>query len=270
MVRAPAVAGSFYPGEPETLRREVTRLCGAGNGAGEGPAAIALVAPHAGYVYSGRIAAAAYTGARLPDRYVILCPNHTGTGEAVAVMDEGEWQTPLGASPIDTDLARAVIRGCRHARVDARAHRREHALEVQLPFLQVLRPGFRFVPICVGTLHLPVLLDLGRAIAEAVRGAGGPVLTVISTDLSHYIPAPAAGIQDRKAIERLVAVDPEGLHRVVLEEAINMCGVAPAVAGLEAARRLGARAGRLLAYGHSGEASGDFGSVVGYAALLVA
>jgi hypothetical protein len=268
MIRRPAVAGSFYPANPEALRRDLERLTATRPPAAP-DTATALLVPHAGYVYSGRIAAAAYAAARLPRRFVILGPNHTGAGEPIAVMDSGAWRTPLGEAPIDEDLARDVLARCRAAAADAEAHRGEHSLEVQIPFLQHLVAEVRIVPICVGTMRLPVLLDLGRAVAEAVRAAGAGALLVISSDLSHYVPAPVAERQDRQAIDRVLAIDPEGLHRVVLQEDISMCGVAPAVAGLEAARRLGARSGRLVAYGNSGDTNGDYRSVVGYAGVVL-
>jgi len=170
---------------------------------------------------------------------------------------------------IDAPLARAILERCPQARVDGSAHSREHSLEVQLPFLQHLIGEFRFVPICVGTLRLPILLDLGRAVAEAIAAAGDEILLIVSSDMSHYVPATVAARLDRKAIERVLALDPEGLHRVVREEDISMCGVAPAVAGLEAARRIGAREARLVAYSHSGETTRDLRSVVGYAGVAV-
>jgi len=268
MIRRPAVAGRFYPSEPEALRRDLAALT-QGGVAPPGTRGVAVVVPHAGYLYSGRIAAATFISVHLPSRAVILCPNHTGLGESIAVNDEGEWETPLGRVPVDTPLARAILQRCRQARVDAAAHSREHSLEVQLPFLQHLAGLFRFVPICVGTLHLPNLLELGRAVADAVAGDGGEVLLIVSSDMSHYVPAAVAEEQDHKAIERMLAIDPEGLHRVVLREDISMCGVAPAVAGLEAARRLGAEQGHLVAYGHSGETTGDLQSVVGYAGVTI-
>jgi hypothetical protein len=269
MIRRPAVAGSFYPEDPEALRRDLEALTGDRRPAAAA-AATGILVPHAGYVYSGRIAAATYAAVSLPRAFVILGPNHTGAGEPVAVADDGAWRTPLGEAPIDKDLARAVLARCRAAAADPEAHRREHSLEVQIPFLQHLARALRFVPICVGTLRLEVLLDLGRAVAEAVRASETGALLVISSDLSHYLPAGVAESQDRKAIDRILAVDPEGLHRVVQQEGISMCGVAPAVAGLEAARRLGARSGRLVAYGNSGDSSGDYGSVVGYAGVVLA
>ena len=268
MIRRAAVAGQFYPGDRESLQSNLVALTG-GKSPPTEPRGIALLVPHAGYMYSGRVAGETYTAVRLAGRAVVLCPNHTGMGEAIALNDEGYWETPLGQIPIDASLARGVLAACPESRVDGAAHAREHSLEVQLPFLQHLVGNLTFVPICVGTLNLRTLLGLGRAVAEAVGQAGGDVLLIISSDMSHYLPAPLAKIQDHKAIERVVALDPEGLHRVVQEEDISMCGMAPAVAGLEAARRLGAREARLVAYGHSGETTGDLRSVVGYAGVAV-
>ena len=268
MIRKAAVAGQFYPANPETLRSDLIALT-LGKSPPEGPRGVALMVPHAGYMYSGRVAGETYTAARLAKRAVILCPNHTGLGEAIAVNDEGHWETPLGRILIDVPLARAVLAGCREARVDWGAHSREHSLEVQLPFLQHLLGDPTIVPICVGTQNLRALLDLGRAVASAVVQDGGDVMLIISSDMSHYVPATVARKQDHKAFERVVALDPEGLHRVVLEEEISMCGMAPAVAGLEAARRLGAGQARLVAYSHSGETTGDSRSVVGYAGVVV-
>ncbi len=268
MIRKPAVAGSFYPADPETLRAELDGLM-RGRGSSEGPAAIALMVPHAGYMYSGPVAADTYAATRLPRRFVILGPNHTGRGEPIAVMAEGAWAMPFGEAPIDEPLAAAILAGCPDSRRDDVAHQREHSLEVQIPFLQHLVGDFRFVPICVGTQNRRTLLDLGRALAEAIGAAGDRVLILISSDMSHYLPAPVAERQDRKAIDRLLAIDPEGLHEVVVNEEISMCGIAPAVAGLEASRRLGAREARLIRYSNSGERSGNLLSVVGYAGVAI-
>jgi AmmeMemoRadiSam system protein B len=268
MIRRAAVAGQFYPGDRESLQSNLVALTG-GKSPPTEPRGIALLVPHAGYMYSGRVAGQTYTAVRLVGRVVILCPNHTGQGEAIAVNDEGFWETPLGRMAIDTPLARAILAGCPEARIDSTAHAREHSLEVQLPFLQHLLGEVTLVPICVGTLNLRTLLELGRAVASAVQQDGGEILLIVSSDMSHYVPAAFARSQDHKAIERIVALDPEGLHRVVLKEDISMCGMAPAVAGLEAARRLGAAAASLVAYGHSGETTGDLHSVVGYAGVAV-
>lgn len=268
MVRRPAVAGSFYPADPEVLRKDLDALT-AGRRPPDAPRAIALMVPHAGFIYSGRIAGETYTATRLARRVVLLGPNHTGQGEAIAVVEGDAWRLPFGDVPVDGSLAAAILSGCRTARADTLAHRGEHSLEVQIPFLQYLIGGFQFVPICVGTQRLSELLDLGRAVAEAVAAAADEVLLVLSSDMSHYLPAKVGEIQDRRAIERVLAIDPEGLHRIVVEEGITMCGVAPTVVGLEAARRLGAQEARLVAYGNSGDRNGDYQSVVGYAGVAV-
>jgi len=261
------VAGMFYPAGEEPLRSELRALIRGGRP--EAAAPLALIVPHAGYVYSGRIAARTYLSGTLADRIVVLGPNHTGEGEAIAVQAEGAWRTPLGDAPIDAPLAAAVLARVPRARIDALAHRREHSIEVQVPFLQHLHAGFRFVPICVGTHDLQALLDLGRGLAEAIGEANERVLLVLSSDMTHYEPAEEAERRDRIALDRILALDPEGLLRVVRDESISMCGVAPAVAGLEAVRGLGAKSAALVAYGHSGERTGDDSSVVAYAGVAV-
>jgi len=268
MIRRPAVAGQFYPADRDRLRRELGEMIGERRSPSD-PRGMALLAPHAGYIYSGGVAAAVFTAVRLSRRVVILGPNHTGAGESVAIMSEGSWRLPMGDAPIDRPLAGALLKRCSAARVDEEAHRWEHSLEVQVPWLQYLLGDFSFVPVCVGTHHLPTLLDLGRAVAGAVEEVGDETLLVLSSDMSHYLPARKAGELDTIAIERILAIDPEGLHRVVRDNDISMCGMAPAVAGLEAARRLGAKSARLVAYANSGDRSGDYGSVVGYAGIAL-
>ncbi len=268
MRRQPAVAGTFYPAEPDVLTRDLRQLIKQPETV-PGPRALALMVPHAGYIYSGGVAAATYSAAALSRRIVILGPNHTGVGEPIAVFDEGAWDLPLGEVPIDEPLARSLLSHCPAARPDARAHLREHSLEVQVPFLMHMLEKISLVPVCVGTLRLPLLLDLGRALADAIQETDGEVLIVMSSDMSHYIPAAEAEKLDRMALERVLAIDPEGLHRVVVEREISMCGIAPTVAGLEAARRLGAREARLIAYANSGDRSGDYESVVAYAGVAV-
>jgi AmmeMemoRadiSam system protein B len=268
MIRRPAVAGSFYPADPDSLRSAVDSLA-------EGrtpPGSLrprAILVPHAGYVYSGRIAARTYLGVALPGRLIVLGPNHTGRGEPIALQAAGAWSTPFGEAAIDAPLAAAILKRLPEARDDAAAHRLEHSIEVQIPFLQRWARGFRFVPICVGTHRLEALQALGRALADAVSEAGEPILLVLSSDLSHYLPADEAERLDTLALERILAIDPEGLLRTVEENGITMCGMAPVVAGLEAARRLGAASSALLARGHSGETTGDMLSVVGYAGVAV-
>ena len=268
MSRGPAVAGSFYPGDEQTLRTDLEQLTG-GCRPPSAPRGIALMVPHAGYIYSGPVAAATYVSVGLARRAIVLGPNHTGQGEPIALMHRGAWRTPLGEVVLDDELAGGVLSRCKTARIDEIAHRREHSLEVQIPFLQYLLGELRILPICVGTMRLPLLLELGRAIAATVRETDRDVLLVLSSDMSHYLPASVARGDDDKALEPILGLDPERLHRVVVDGGITMCGVAPVVAGLQAARCLGARESRLVAYDHSGTRSGDHDSVVGYAGVAV-
>jgi AmmeMemoRadiSam system protein B len=266
MIREPAVAGTFYPGRPEELRRTLEELT-----AGDPPRwnARGLLVPHAGYVYSGGVAGRTFRAVRLSRRFVILCPNHTGRGTALAIQASGHWRTPLGAIEIDSGLAADLMDRLPDLRDDPRAHAGEHALEVELPFLQHLAAPFRFVPICVGTQDPDRLLRLGDAIAEAAGEAPEPVQVVISSDMSHYIPAERARERDMRAVAEIERMDPLGLHRVVHGEGITMCGVAPAVAGIQAARGMGAGGARLISYANSGDVSGDHDQVVGYAGVVL-
>src|SRR5262245_42792957 len=238
MMRQPAVAGHFYPAEPALLREEVGRLLGRADpqtGGGAVRQALALLVPHAGYVYSGRVAGATYASAALPGSLVILCPNHTGRGRPVAIASRGGWLTPLGPAVIHDRLADLVLSHCQDVEVDDGAHRQEHSLEVQIPFLQVALGTFAFGPLCVGTANLATLLRLGEGLGRALEEAREPVALILSSDMSHYITAREARAKDMVAIEKILALDPEGLHRVVQDHDITMCGYAPAVAGLAAA-----------------------------------
>lgn len=262
--RMPAVAGRFYPGSRQALLSDLDRYTVA---ADERLAARGVVAPHAGYMYSGAVAGAVYGAVQVPERLVILCPNHTGLGGDLAMMGSGSWRTPLGDAAIDEALAAALTRALPELADDESAHRFEHSLEVQLPFVQRQKPAARFVPVCVGTANLALLLRLGDALAAVVAAAGEPVLLVASSDMTHYESARNAHRKDTLAVERMEALDPEGLAAVVRRESISMCGWAPAVAVMQACKKLGATRGRLVRYATSGDVTGDQSSVVGYAGV---
>jgi MEMO1 family protein len=266
LVRAPAVAGRFYPGEPEVLDTLVAKLLVSAS-AGEPQRAIALLVPHAGWIYSGAVAGAVYASVRIPDRVVLLGPNHTGLGPPLSVWDRGEWEVPGARVPVDEEMARTLKSSCADLLPDQSAHRYEHCLEVQLPFLRARAPHLRVTPVVVGTTRIDSLRGLADALAEAIRRIGEEILIVISSDMTHYEPAPEAQKKDRLAVAAMEAVDAEELYRVVRQEGISMCGYAPAVSGLLTSRELGARVGRLVRYSHSGEVSGDSTSVVGYAGM---
>lgn len=270
-IRQPAVAGRFYPANPLRLRAEIESYTAAPADADAQPkiAALGCVVPHAGYMYSGHVAGAVYRHLELPQRVVILCPNHTGMGEPLAIMSEGAWHTPLGEAPIDEELAAELKRRMPLLAEDEEAHRTEHALEVQLPFLQVLDPDFRFVPIAVGTGNYEVLSALGIALGNTLAQQREHVLVIASSDMNHYESDSVTRVKDRRAIDQLLALDPRGLYDMVREANISMCGYGPAVAMLTATRKLGATKAELIRYATSGDVSGDKDMVVGYAGIAV-
>jgi hypothetical protein len=268
MIREPAVAGRFYPLNPEQLEREVRGFL-APKEAGASLRPFGCIVPHAGYMYSGGVAGAVFARLELPQRFIILCPRHYPQGAPLAILSEGSWRTPMGDAPLDTPLAAALSRACPLLREDEVAHASEHAIEVQLPFLQKLKPVFRFVPIALGTDRFQAFEDLGRAIAGVVAAQADPVLILASSDMNHYESDQITRQKDARAIERILALDPRGLYDVVRRENITMCGYGPAVTMLVAAKQLGATRAELIRYATSAEVSGDYDWVVGYAGIAV-
>jgi MEMO1 family protein len=278
-VRTPAVAGRFYPGRAEELLREVREFTTSKIPAETGRiAAIGCVAPHAGYIYSGGVAGAVYSRLEIPERCVILCPNHTGKGRPLAIMANTTWQTPLGEVAADADMGARLLRRFPALQEDSAAHRAEHAIEVQLPFLQALRPELKIVPIAVGTSDFDVLRGLGEALAAVIADRHPEdrhpedqekILIIASSDMNHYESDEITRIKDHKAIERVLAMDARGLWKVVMNEDISMCGFGPTIVMLTAAKILGATSATLVKYATSGDVSGDYESVVGYAGIIV-
>jgi AmmeMemoRadiSam system protein B len=265
MDREPAVAGSFYPADRARLAREVERMLAVAPGAPQ--AAVGLLAPHAGYVYSGAVAGATYARVEIPERAIVLCPNHTGLGALAALWPDGAWRTPLGAVPVDEELCDA-LKACPLVEPDRAAHAREHALEVQLPFLKARRADVAIAALCLGPLSADECEEVGEVVARAAREQGA--IVIASSDMSHYEPADVARRHDERALERLLALDARGLHERVRREDISMCGVVPATVMLFAARSLGATRAELVRYANSGDVNGDTSSVVGYAGAIVA
>lgn len=269
-LRPPAVAGRFYPAQPDTLQRDLDGyLAPSAPGEAEFSQPIACLVPHAGYMYSGHVAGAVYR--RLPARSscIILGPNHFGRGAPLAVMEAGSWLTPLGQVPLNPVLAEMIRRACPPLTEDAKAHATEHSLEVQLPFLQRRGAPFTLLPIAVGVTDYETLETLGHAVSQGVGSAGEPFLIVASSDLNHYEPDSVTRLKDRKAIDRILNLDPRGLYETVFRERISMCGFGPAVAMLVAANDLGARRAELVKYATSADAGGPVDSVVGYAGIVI-
>jgi MEMO1 family protein len=270
-LRHAAVAGRFYPGDRGDLREEAQAYLSQLNPAKQTPVrAIGCIAPHAGYMYSGHVAGAVFASVEVPKRCIVLCPNHTGIGAGLSIMCEGEWETPLGEVPIDAELARALQRRFPTLQEDSAAHRSEHAIEVELPFLQLRQPQLQFVPVAIGTGRLDVLEALGTTVAEVIREQKDAILIVASSDMNHYESDVVTRVKDQQALERILTLDPRGLLDVVTQQKISMCGYGSAVAMLTAARQLGATSGELVKYATSGDVSGDRERVVGYAGVVIA
>ncbi|NOX44865.1 MAG: AmmeMemoRadiSam system protein B [Caldiserica bacterium] len=272
-MRYPAVAGTFYPGTREALEHELRELFGArpeellpGEQALPGP--LGLVLPHAGYMYSGAVAAA---GCRAAARYgrptvvLIFGTNHTGYGGPITVGTPEPWATPLGEVPVAEDLLREM-EGLPGVVRDPRAFAREHSVEVQLPFIQYLFGPVPFVPVVVLTHDVATIGEFGAGIAEIVRGRG--VWLIASTDFTHYEPQDIAVEKDKAALNRILDLDLEGFLHVVEERRISICGAGAIGIVMAAARSLGLDDTELVAYRTSGEVSGYTAEVVGYAAVL--
>lgn len=266
-IRSPAVAGQFYPANPNKLEEQVgSYLFDAAPPAG----VIGAVMPHAGYIYSGAVAGETASHFTVPGRVIVLGPNHTGLGSAVSVYPTGSWQMPFGDVPIDEGLASRIIDSIGPAEPDRSAHMREHSIEVQLPFLYYRRGSeFAFVPITLAMLDERTCSRLGEGLAGVIRESGDDILIVASSDMTHYESQQSAKVKDTLAIERILDLDPEGLLDTVHARRISMCGVIPTAVMLFAAKAMGAAGARLIRYTTSGETSGDFDHVVGYAGIVV-
>lgn len=265
-MRSPAVAGSFYDARPERLERDVRSLLA--TGAVPAPT-FGVVVPHAGYVYSGGVAGAVFSQTGIPATCVILCPNHTGRGAPAALDPSDAWRTPLGDVRLNRRLAERLLALAPSLEADAAAHAGEHSLEVQLPFLQVLRPDVEIVPVCLGEPSLALCREVGEALARLRAEEIDPLLVIASSDMNHYESREVGRRKDDLALACVEALDPEGLFRTVREESISMCGVLPATALLFSARASGAGRCRVVARADSGERTGDAESVVGYAGVIV-
>jgi AmmeMemoRadiSam system protein B len=267
MLRLPAVAGQFYPANPRELTHLIQKFTATEPGTAKVRVRACLV-PHAGYIYSGGVAGAVFSRIHLPRKIVVVGVRHSPPGADLAILSEGAWRTPLGDVPLDEPLARMLKDSCPRLREDTVAHEREHSLEVEIPFLQVLDPGFAFVPVAVGTLRFSDLRDLGLALARVIQESREEILIVTSSDMNHYEDDETTRAKDQQAIEKLKALDAQGLYEVCREKRISMCGLGPAVATLTAMKAVGAEGGELVCYATSGDVSGDRDAVVGYAGMI--
>ncbi len=278
-IRKPAIAGTFYPAQAQALRTELehsfTHAIGPGilpNLNPSGPRRIVgVVSPHAGYVYSGPVAAhsfAALAADGRPEVVILIGPNHQGMGAEVAIDSSSSWATPLGIVEVDVRLGDAIQSNSRKAKLDRASHVHEHSLEIQLPFLQyIYGDGIRIVPIIMNSQDLETSADLGRALAYA--GSDLNMVIVASTDLTHYQRQEKAVETDQLVLESIIRMAPADLLKTVSKEHITMCGPGPVAAMLVAAQILGAVRARVLSYATSGDTSGDYSRIVGYGAAEV-
>ncbi len=266
MGRKPAVADAFYLASSDLLKTQVSGLVEENL---EKDEVVGIVSPHAGFVYSGNVAGAVYSRITLPETVILLGPNHTGYGPAVSIMAEGSWEMPLGEVEVDSATARRLLERSSAFDEDQSAHTSEHSLEVQIPFIQHFTSEFKIVPIIFMHMSLERCEELGLALAGVIKGGDKKVLLVGSTDMTHFEPHETAVEKDRMAIDCILALDHRGLYETVIGEGITMCGVIPTTVMLAACKELGASEAHLVKYQTSGDVSGDFDSVVGYAGVLV-
>jgi AmmeMemoRadiSam system protein B len=265
--RKPAVGGYFYPGSEDALKKMVAGMLGTEI---EKEKAICVVSPHAGFEYSGSVAGAVFSSVELPDTFVILGPSHRPIQSRVAIMTEGDWETPLGQVQIESSLAELIMGHSPLIEKDEIAHAHEHSLEVQLPFIQYLKESVAIVPICFSYhLSFTELEDLGKAIARGIKNFKKDVLIVASTDMSHYVEQSVAEEKDFLAINKILELDAQGLHDIVGRENISMCGFQPTTSALVASKELGAKKAVLIKYQTSGDRTGDYSEVVGYAGIRI-
>lgn len=265
MTRDPAVAGQFYPGDKESLLEELEEML---SPQGERIDAVGAVVPHAGYMYSGRVAGEVYSKLKPKDTYIILSPNHTGYGTRFASSSE-KWSTPLGEVDIDEELLSLIVRAAPIIKEDASAHVFEHSAEVQVPFVQKTSPGAKIVPLCVQTGSMEEFEEIAEAISSGVEKTGREAIIIASRDMTHYESRKSAKDKDKKAIEAVLELDAKKLLETVEANNITMCGCVPAAIMIIAAKKMGAKHGELVRYSDSGDVTGDTQQVVGYAGIII-
>ncbi|THB70105.1 MAG: AmmeMemoRadiSam system protein B [Desulfovibrio sp.] len=267
--REPVVAGQFYPGDATALERQVDEYLQRGRSLEPLGKVMLAMAPHAGYVFSGGVAGETLGRAELPKTILLLGPNHTGRGARFSLWPGGRWLIPGGAVTVDEDLTQALDKADPAVTLDVEAHLHEHSLEVMLPFLRGMDPDTRVAALAVSEPNLDALIRVGKALAEVIKQWPQDVAMVVSSDMSHYVSQATAEELDSQALDRVQALDPEGLLQTVRSRNISMCGVLPMTVGLSACRELGATRAEVVSYATSGNASGDYSRVVGYAGALV-
>ncbi|MBE9483037.1 MAG: AmmeMemoRadiSam system protein B [Chloroflexi bacterium] len=266
MIRNPAVSGQFYPASPSQLKVMIESMVDEEAVKEE---VIGMVSPHAGYIYSGRVAGAIVSKIKFKDTFIIMGPNHTGLGKPCSIMTEGAWKTPLGEVEIDSELGKSILANSSYLQEDYAAHQYEHSIEVQIPFLQYFKPDIKLVPIILAYSSGAVYKEIGREIAKAIKELNKEVVIIASSDMTHYEPQESAQRKDMQAIEAILDLNEDELLRRIDELDISMCGYAPTVSLISAAKELGATSAELVKYQTSGDTTGDYSAVVGYAGIII-
>ena len=266
MIREPIVAGQFYPGSPSSLEKQISGFIDK-KAAKED--AIGLVSPHAGYMYSGAVAGAVISRIKLKDTFIIMGPNHTGYGKPFSIMTEGAWKTPLGEVNIDSRLAKQILEASQNLEEDQVAHLHEHSIEVQIPFLQYLKKDFKIVPIVLSHAPRAAYKEIGKAIAKAIKESKSEAVILASSDMTHYEPQESAKRKDTQAINAILELNEDELLNRIERLNITMCGYAPVAVLISAAKELGAKRTELVKYQTSGDITGDYSGVVGYAGVIL-
>jgi len=266
MIRNPVVSGQFYPASPTQLRTMIETLV---DETAVKEDVIGLVSPHAGYIYSGPVAGAVMSKVKFKDTCIIMGPSHTGRGKPFSIMTRGTWITPLGKVEIDSELGKKMLATSRYLQEDTVAHEHEHSIEVQLPFIQYFKEDIKIVPIVIAYADGAIYKEIGKEIARAVKELNREVVIIASSDMTHYEPVESARRKDNEAIDAMLDLNEDELLRRVSELDISMCGYAPTVSLIAAARELGATRAELVKYQTSGDVTGDYSSVVGYAGIII-
>jgi len=267
-IRQMVVAGQFYPASANELRKQISSLISSKR---DKENCLACILPHAGYVYSGKVAAQTISSVNIKDKVILLGPNHTGIGAPFSIMTEGTWETPLGKVEVDTDLAKKLLENSKFLTEDALAHTHEHSLEVELPFLQYFKPEIRIIPVTFMSNDLSKLKAVGEEIAGVIKKylIQNSTMIIASSDMTHYEPQIEASKKDAIAIESILELDEDKLFEQVKKLDITMCGLAPVIVMIRAAKSLGAKSAKLVKYQTSGDVTGDTSSVVGYAGITI-
>jgi AmmeMemoRadiSam system protein B len=266
VTRNPVVAGQFYPASASELKRMLKGMVAEKAKRQE---VIGLISPHAGYIYSGAVAGAVISRIKFKDTFIIMGPNHTGSGKPFSIMTQGRWKTPLGEVEVDSALGKRILASSRYLEEDYSAHLGEHSIEVQLPFLQYFNTDFKLVPIMLAYAGGAIYKEIGKAIAKGIKESGRKAVIIASSDMTHYESQASAQRKDTQAIEAVLKLDEDELLKRVEEFDISMCGYAPAVSLIVAAKELGAKGAELVKYQTSGDTTGDYSSVVGYAGIII-